>query len=148
MRTGGLGLADETPWGQWLPSQLPGGPSRRDSGALELTEGAEGEARGPWLGRRAGGHAVAWGGPPDGDVGARGGDDSRFKLVTGTDEMSESTWNSQAGRCGAGSLAAGRAGVRPEGAPRPLQREPAFQKRGSQREVREPRDGGDTFLFI
>lgn len=76
-------------------------------------------------------------------MGAPGGDDSRFKLVTGTDEISESTWNSRAGGAEPGAV-----GVRPEGAPRPLQREPAFQKRGSRREVREPRDGGDTFLFI
>lgn len=46
------------------------------------------------------GHAVSWGRPPDSDVGVRGGDESHFKLLRGTDELCRLAWNRRFGRSG------------------------------------------------
>lgn len=46
------------------------------------------------------GHAVSWGRPPDSDVGVRGGDESHFKLLRGTDKICRLAWNRRFGRSG------------------------------------------------
>lgn len=94
-----MGLADATASGtvaaftasRWAEQtgQLSFGSSRKERGGS-----------GFWPVSRVGGHAVSLGRPPDSDVGVRGGDESRFKVIKLTDEMSRLTWNSQFGRSG------------------------------------------------